>query len=47
MDLVLAAGAGILAVAAAVTLILLPRRAAEAAHVADSGRESEHEHISV
>jgi DHA2 family multidrug resistance protein-like MFS transporter len=45
MDIVLITGAGILVITAAVTLALLPRRAAEVAR-AEAGGESEHEHVS-
>jgi DHA2 family multidrug resistance protein-like MFS transporter len=46
MDLVLAVGAGLLAVTAVVTLVLLPRRAAEVAQAEAGTGESTHEHVS-
>jgi DHA2 family multidrug resistance protein-like MFS transporter len=46
MDIVLVTGAGILVITAAITLVLLPRRAAEVARAEAGAGESEHEHVS-
>ena len=46
MDVVLVAGAGLLLLSAVVTLVLLPRRAAEAARTTEGAGESTHEQLS-